>query len=333
MGHLFNFAMILFLSTQVALATGMPDGWGAGVHTTDDPFASCPGAGTLAIYNDKGEGLFLNDIGRGKVKKVPKGISYKKLDPLQEGQIREFYEVKMPSWPTGRYIFTKDTKGNVLSVELSSNKSDRDLKNEAEFLLTDALKNGASNIKVPTHQRMDFDHTAEGCKLASSSIGFKVFPVEDGKVAKSDLYSLEEEEYTERFCDKFNELKNKKPDLMKKIHECSFSGSSLLTETKGLLENIREHAGYDKAPPWTPNTFFKHDAISNVRLGLKSIKDTVALSEFPTPESILNSMNYLKTLCDEKLSMYHAQNVNVSEKIKKKSQQSNTDTTTNSISK
>lgn len=328
-----NVIAVLFLTTQTVSAKGMPDGWNVGMHTTDDPFASCPSAGTLAIYNDKGEGLFLNDISRGKIKKIPKGVSYKKLNPHEEGQIREFYEVKLPSWPTGKYVFTKDTKGNVLSVELSSDKSDRELKKEAEFLLTDALKNGASNIKVPTHQRMDFDHTTEGCKLASSLLGFKVFPIEDGKVGKSDLYSMEEQEYSERFCDEFNDLKKKKPDLMKKIHECSFSGSSLLTEAKGFLDKAREISGYDKAPPWTPNTFFKHDAVSNVRLGLKSIKDTVALPEFPNPESIINSINDLKMLCDENHSMLHAQNVKISEKIKKKAQQTSSDMPTNSISK
>lgn len=322
---------VLFFSSQSILAKGMPDNWSGGMFTTDDPFIECPGASELTAFSTEGGGVFLNDISRGKIKKIPKGVSYKKLEPNEQGPIRELYEVKQPLWPTGKYLFIKDATGKVLKVNIISDKSDRELKKEGEVVLSNALRDNASSVKVPTSRELIFEHTAEGCKLASSTLNFKVFPIEDNKLVKSDLYSSAEE-YSEVFCNKFNELNSKNPDLMKKIEECSFGGSKLLTETRGFLEKTRELSGYDKAPPWTPNTHSNHDAISNVRLGARSIEDIVALSEFPHPQSVLRSMMDLKTLCDENYSMFHASNVKINKKLSNKSSD-NSSTPLGTISK
>lgn len=323
---------LIFLC-QLSLATGIGDrGIIGGVVVTDDPLSKCNGASALVGFSPDGGGVFLNDISRGKVKKIPKGISYKKLSPVEDGETRELYEIKQPSWPIGKYVFTKDLKGNVLSVELISHKSDRELKRDAEVLLDDALRDNATRLKVPTQQTLTFEHTTEGCKLISSTLNFKVFPIEDNKIGKSDLYSLDEREYTEDFCNKFNELNNKKPNLMTKIQECSFSGSNLLTEARGFLDNLREQAGISKAPPWTPTTNFKFDAIANVRLGSKSIEDTVALSDYPNPQAVLRSMTDLKMLCDETFSMFHSKNTQISKKLTRKGSK-NTNEAHDSISK
>lgn len=328
-----SLAFSLIFSCEAILATGIGNrGAIGGSYITDDPFMKCPGASEFVGFSPDGTGVFLNDISRGKVKKIPKGISYKKLSPVEDGETRELYEVKEPSFPIGQYVFTKDSQGKVLHVEVVSPKKDKDLQREAELLLESALQDSATRIKVPTHRKLVFNHTEEGCKLSSSNLILKVFPIENNKLGKSE-YSTEETEYSEIFCDKFNEIKNKKPDLMKRILECSFSGSDLLSEARGMLENVREETGITKAPPWTPPTTFNNDLMTNIRLGTKSVDDTVALSTLPSPSSVIRSMTDLNTLCDEKFSMMHSSNVRVSERLRKKASQPNTDSSSNSLSK
>lgn len=320
--------IVIFAFCSISLnvfASGMPSGGKGfgGVIKTDDPFSKCPGSNEFVSFNGEGGGVFLNDIATGKVKKIQKGISLKTLTPQIDGTTRVMFEVKQPSFPTGFYVFTKDAQGNVIKVELSNSKKDKDIENEAEMLLSRAIDEQSSSIKIPTHRAYDFNHTADGCEVSNIELTSRVFQIKNGKLDSKETVATQEREYDEKMCDSFNRAKNDNPELIKKIRECSFLGSDLFKSANGLLEKLRKEHSYGEAPPWTPNTNLPHDLISNVRLGSRSINDIVAVPAFSNPSTILKSISELNTLCDEKYSMWHSGNIEVRKKrearIEKKS--------------